>query len=382
MSGPTYASLSGVLVLKGSWKWIAAFIVVTTLSLSLLSLPEPCSAATIGYFNNPVFYPSVEEAYAAIRNMQNQLILWKGSPAQKIELDRFGLRIFGGQELIIFPFDRLTELRLQYWTELKNWGVCGMLKTSDVTMPVLRTPTRELATILYNSIASMAWASGYPLSLMRIGALFRDITPDDLKSKALKGMGLTEPKGMLVQYAFEESPAQAGGLLAGDVIVACNDTPVISYEQWKREIWPTAKGMTFKVLRKGGATSRYVEPTPLEKLPQPPAGLAFAANPASASYPAAGSQKPLKIGFSLRNLHDSEKQASKGRPGAVISAIAPGGLAETVKLQVGDILLECNGTPIPNPEGLAPLLIHGENIFTVLRNGVSLTVTLAPEVSY
>lgn len=368
--------------MKGSWKWIAAFTVVLTLSLSILSLPAPCSAATIGYFHNPVFYPSVEEAYATIRNMQNQLILWKGSPAQKIELDRYGLRISGGQELIIFPFDRLADLRLQYWTELKNWGVCGMLRTSDVTMPVLRTPTRELATLLYNSIASMAWASGHPLPLMRIGALFRDITPDDLKSKALKGMGLTEPKGMLVQYAFEESPAQAGGLLAGDVIVACNDIPVISYEQWKREIWPTANGMTFKVLRKGGTTTRYVEPTPMEKMPQPPAGLTFGANPASASNPAAGGQKPLKIGFSLRIPNDSEKQASKGKPGAVISAIAPGGLADAANLQAGDILLECNGKPIPNPEGLAPLLIHGANTFTVLHNGETLTVTLAPEISY
>ena len=257
-----------------------------------------------------------------------------------------------------------------------------MLRTSDVTMPVLRTPTRELATLLYNSIASMAWASGHPLPLMRIGALFRDITPDDLKSKALKGMGLTEPKGMLVQYAFEESPAQAGGLLAGDVIVACNDIPVISYEQWKREIWPTANGMTFKVLRKGGTTTRYVEPTPMEKMPQPPAGLTFAANPASASNPTAGGQKPLKIGFSLRIPNDSEKQASKGKPGAVISAIAPGGLADAANLQAGDILLECNGKPIPNPEGLAPLLIHGANTFTVLRNGETLTVTLAPEISY
>lgn len=257
-----------------------------------------------------------------------------------------------------------------------------MLKASDVTPPVLRTPTRELATILYNSIASLAWASGHPLPLMRIGALFRDITPADLESKTLKSMGLTEPKGMSVQYVFEESPAKAAGLVAGDVIVACNDIPVANYAQWKAEIWPTAENMTFKVLQKGGTVSRYMEPTPLERLPKPPAGLTFQVNPPSASGLAPDGQKLPKLGFSLRVPNDSENQALKGKPGAVISAITAGGLAEAAKLQVGDILFECNGKPITGPEELGSLLTAGGNTFTLLRKGLVLTVKLAPEVSY
>ena len=97
---------------------------------------------------------------------------------------------------------------------------------------------------------------------------------------------------------------------------------------------------------------------------------------------AAEGQKPPKLGLSLRIPNDTEKQAMKGKTGAVVSAITPGGLAEAAKLQAGDILLECNGKPIPGPEGLGALLTAKENTFTVMRKGNVLTVRLAPEVSY
>lgn len=361
----------------------AMIIALLALPITLLAFPEPSHAVVQQYFHTPTFYTSVEEAFAAIRNMQNQFVGWQGGAAQRIELDRFGLRIADAQKLTIFPFDRLADLQLNHYPDLNQeykWGICGILKGSN-DPAALRTPTRELAEILHNAIASLAWASGHPFGLSRIGSYFRDVTSDDLKSKEMQNLGLLEPKGMVVTYVMEESPAKAGGVVAGDVIVACNDTPVVNYDQWKREILPTAKGMAFKVLQKGGTTTRYVEPIPLEKLPKPPEGLAFQ-SPTPASNPAADAQKLPKLGLSLRIPNDTEKQALNGKPGAVISAITPGGLAEAAELQVGDILMVCNGKPISGPDGLGSLLIAGENSFSVLRKGKVIAVKIAPEVSY
>ena len=374
---------------------------------SILFAPSPCLAAVQQHFYHPVYYPTIEEAYAAVRNMRGQFVGWKSTPPQKIELDRYGLTISGTldyttttkewvggtfngswqdvkkpvhvEELNIIPFDRLVELQLNHYPDLEKdykWGVCAIVKGSN-DPPAFRTPTREMAEILYNAIASFAAASGHPLHLPRVGAAFRDVTSEDVKSKDLQAMGLTEQKGMVVSYVMEESPAKAGGMQAGDVIVACNDTPLANYEQWSRDFWPKPGSMTFKVLKKDGSTTRLLDPVPEGKLPKPPATLTFIA-PASA----AEGQKPPKLGLSLRIPNDAEKQAMKGKPGAVVSAITPGGLAEAARLQPGDILLECNGKPIPGPEGLGALLTAKENTFTVMREGNVLTVKLAPEVSY
>ncbi len=400
--------------MERSWKWINPFLVLIVSSVLFFSSPAPCDAAVVEYFYHPVFYSSVEEAYAAIRNMQNQFVGWQGTPAQNISLDRFGLRVAGAlnytttekvwvggtftgnwqdvqkpvhvDELTIIPFDRVLDMELTNYPDLNKenkWGVVCLLKGSN-DPAAFRTPTKELAEILYNAIASLISASGHSLNLSRIGAHFRDITSDDLKSKEMKGMGLTEPKGMIVQYVLEESPGKAGGMLAGDVIVACNDQPVESYDQWARDIWPTATAFGFKVLKNDGTTTtRYVDPFPIDKLPRAPTSLSFPAASDTPSGPTVPEgQKAPKLGFSLRLPNDSENQAMKGKPGAVISAITPGGLAETARLQVGDILIECNGKAVQGPDGLGSLLVAKENTFTVMRKGAILKVKLAPEVSY
>ncbi len=358
-------------------------MVLIVLSAALLAFPGRCHADVKQYFHIPTYYSSVEEAFAAIRNMQNQFVGWQGNPVQRIELDRFGLRIADAQELTIFPFDRLVELQLNHYPDLNReykWGVVGILKGSN-DPAALRTPTRELAAILYNAISSLSFASGHPVPIPRIGASFRDISSDDLKSKAMKEIGLVDTKGMVVSYVEEGSPAKAGGMVPGEVIVACNDIPVINYNQWESELLPKADKMSFKVLKKGGTITHFVEPYPLEKLPTPPETLTFQPT-APAGSPTAEGQKPPKIGFSLRIPNDMEKQAMNGKTGAVISALTQGGLAEAAQLQVGDILLACNGKPILGPDGLGLLLSNGENTFTVLRKGKQLEIKVAPEVSY
>lgn len=374
----------------------------------LLLSHAPSYAANEQYFQHPVYYASVDEAFAAIRNMPSQYVGWQGTPPQKIDLDRFGLRVFGVldyttttqewvggvifgnwvdvqkpahlEETTIIPFDRLVDLRLMHYPDLDRefkWGVVAIISGSD-DPPAFRTPTRETATILFNAIASLSQASGHPVNLPRIGANFRDVTAADLETDEIKALGLSQPKGIIVERVLLKSPAKTGGLLEGDVIVECNGQPVVSYEQWARDVLPTATSLILKVLKKDNkSTTRFIEPAPLESLPQPPAGLVFPPPAASST-----GEKPPKLGFSLRAPNELERQALNGKQAAVISSISPGGLAESAQLRVGDILLECNGKPILGPEGLGSLLVGGINSFTVMRNGKTLTVKVSPEVSY
>ena len=58
-------------------------------------------------------------------------------------------------------------------------------------------------------------------------------------------------------------------------------------------------------------------------------------------------------------------------------------LAAKANLRAGDILLECNGKPLPAPEALGALIVQGENAFLVRRNGQDLVVKVgATLVSY
>ena len=73
----------------------------------------------------------------------------------------------------------------------------------------------------------------------------------------------------------------------------------------------------------------------------------------------------------------SEKSALKGRTGAAVLEIKPGGLAEAMKMQPGDIILFCNGKAVPSVEGFSALLSEGENNFLLLRNGKEITVGIS-----
>jgi len=389
-------------------------VLVALLALSLpIFFAGHCSAAEEEYFYLPVFHTSVEDAVGTIRNMQMQFVGWHGLYLKKIEVDRYGLRTFGtadfsnptnqwvytgigpaggislpGQqpvhqeETTIVPFDSVVQLRLMHYPDLNRdfkWGVVCLLKDAK-EFPAFRTPTRELAAKLYNAIASLCCAAGYPPVISRIGIFARDITPADLKSKTMKSLGLTEAKGVLVTSVAEESPAKVGGLLAGEVIVACNDQSIGTIADWGKAVPSEMTSIVLRVLKKGGPINRCIELIQSEKLPQFPPTLSFGA--ASTQSPAKTEQKPPKLGFSLRILTDQERQMLGGKPGVVVSVVTVGGLAEAAGLQVGDILFECNGKPILSPSSLGNLLVQGENAFSLERKGDTMILKISPDASY
>ncbi|MCX7829121.1 MAG: PDZ domain-containing protein [Thermanaerothrix sp.] len=398
------------------FRFVSAFFLPFLLSMALL-FPSAgaAAAAAVEYWHVPTFYSTVAEAEGAIRNMQDKFVGWEGIPLQRIEIDPSGLRTFGAmdytntrqqwvytglgltggyyqpvvepvheEETTVVQLGKVKTMRLMNYPDLDKeykWGVSMLVESpGGYDIKTFRTPTRAYAETLYNALLSLAVAAGASVELPRIGAKFENITEKDLESKAFKELELKEPRGMKLTWLVQESPAAAAGLREGDVIVQCNDTPIENTEQFFRDVLGKYPSYTFKVLRKDGTVSRFVEPLPVEKLPKVPPSLSFAFS-SPAGIPAAP-QAPVRLGFSLRLPNDEELKAMKGKTGAVVSSLTAGGVAEAAKLKVGDILLECNGKPIPSPEGLAPLLVRGENVFSVLRGREVLQIKVTPEVSY
>lgn len=168
----------------------------------------------------------------------------------------------------------------------------------------------------------------------------------------------------------------------GDVLVECNGVPVESVEQWNRDIRGKFPSYEIRVLRKEGPASVTLTPLPEDRFPKAPPTLTFAQPLQSTVQPQQDSKAPVRLGLSLRLPNQTELQALNGHKGAVISSLTPGGVAEAAGLKVGDVLVECNGSPVTSPEALGELLVNGENQLKVLRGGNLLTFKVAPEVSY
>lgn len=376
---------------------------------------SPAEAETIQYWHVPTYYSTVQEAEGVIRNMQDKFVGWQGLPLKRIEIDPAGLRAFGvldytetrqqwvftglgltggyyqpvvepvhEEETTVVQLGKVRGISLMNYPDLNKdykWGVSLSVESpGGFETKTFRTPTRAYAESLFNALLSLSVAAGANVQLPRLGTTFENIHEKDLKTKAFKDLGLKEARGMKLAWLIQDSPASLAGFRTGDVVVECNETPIESADVWLRDIWEKFPSYTFKVLRKEGPVSITVEPFPEEKLPKAPPTLAFV--PSTAPQAQLPAQGPIKLGFSLRLPSNDELQAMKGKPGAVVSSLTPKGVAEAAGLRVGDILLECNGKPVPSPEGLAALLVRGENVLQILRGGAILTVKVAPEVSY
>lgn len=359
------------------------------------------------YWYWPTYHPTVESALGALKNLQGKVVGWQGSYVTQWDADAFGVRALGTVvevqqnslfysntvqvpqvESTVIPFEEVTGLHLVHVFVDRQY-VFGVRCDLRNEMKMFRVPDYGTATQVYNALASLVMASGHSLAFPVLGAYFRDVTEKDLWIPGLK-----EARGMVVTGVMKGSPAEKGDLRVRDAVVLCNDQPVESYGQWSEKIRPGAKSFDFKVLRKSTppAVCHVVLP-PDDLYPKPPKGLAFAAvkTPAQAqaatqaSGQTASSEAPAppKMGFSLRYPNEAEKGMLAGKTGAVIAEVAPDGLAAKANLRAGDILLECNGKPLPAPEALGALIVQGENAFLVRRNGQDLVVKVgATLVSY
>lgn len=196
-------------------------------------------------------------------------------------------------------------------------------------------------------------------------------------------------QGVLVKGVTDGSPAQAAGMVPGDIILRINADRVSS----TREFIQVIQGMSpdtpvnLETLR-GGKALRLettlarvpVVDTPSTPflLPSEPAvrGEGTAVTPASAvRFKTRPSDRP-SIGIFM-----SAPKAGD-RPGARVSFVLPNSPAEQAGIRPGDILLEIDGNLVQGPQDVSRIVAaaaRGEALtLTVSRAGGQLTVQASP----
>lgn len=333
------------------------------------------------YNTLPTYFNTLEEGMKAFSGIRDQ-ISTSGGQITSVNLSREAVSFQAavGSPTSI-PFASLTLLRvfeIPKAQEPWKWGVGAKISEKGDSV-FLAAKSREAAEKLFSILASFAAAAGAPLELRDVGSSAVDPTKKDLKENGLK-----DSKGGVVQWVAVGGPSEKAGLQAGDLILSINGLPVDSNREFQEKVWPTIAPGTgvetydLEILRKGTPRSIQIKLPSLDTFPKPPATLNFAPPP---GLPAARQEQPPKLGFTLRSLEPAEITALNGKTGAAIAELAAGGEAEKAKMQVGDIIVACNGKTLPGPKELGALLLPGENTFTVIRKGLQLTFKINPPVA-
>lgn len=180
-----------------------------------------------------------------------------------------------------------------------------------------------------------------------LGVRIQGVTED-----LAEGMNLKEAKGALVAGVTEKGPAEAAGVMAGDVIIRFNGRDVPSQKDLTRMVadTPVDSEVEVVVLRKGAETTLKVKLGRLEDGEKQMAAKA-PEKPAEAKPQAA---LPKVLGLSLSVLdaaaRDKFKIKDKVAKGVVVAEVQPNTAAAEKRLQAGDVILEIGQEPVANPD--------------------------------
>jgi hypothetical protein len=180
---------------------------------------------------------SADEAIGAIRNLQNSIVDYNaGLPLSELSVDAYGMRArWSWTEAgsivksagFIIPFDQVTSMLLEHYPSSDKsykWGLIAYVGGGNPPVSV-RTPTRDAAERLGKAIRVLAKARGAALSLpsMRFGAALSALTEEQAKAAGIQKSG-----GVIVSWVFRESPAEAAGFSAQDIITGVAGKPASS----------------------------------------------------------------------------------------------------------------------------------------------------------
>lgn len=178
---------------------------------------------------------STEEAIGAIRNLQNSVVEYTANfPISDLSVDAYGMRarwswtepgsIVKSAGFIV-PFDQVTSMLLEHYPSMDKsftWGLIAYLGGGNPPVSI-RTPTRDAAERLGKAILVLAKARGAALSLPnpRFGAALSPLTAEQAQAAGIQKSG-----GVIVSWVFRESPAEAAGFSAQDIITGVAGKPV------------------------------------------------------------------------------------------------------------------------------------------------------------
>lgn len=190
-----------------------------------------------------------------------------------------------------------------------------------------------------------------------IGVSVQMITPEIAQS-----FGLKEPKGALIGDLVPGAPAEAAGMLRGDVIVSLDGKEVKSISDLPRLVAETPIGKTVpvRVIRQGKEVSLSVR---MAEMPEE-----RVAAPAGRAVP------DKELGLAVENVTPRLQQQlnMKDRLGAVVVAVQPGSPAEEAGIQAGDVIREVNRTKIKDAADFRTALARlakGSSVLLLLKRG-------------
>ena len=173
--------------------------------------------------------------------------------------------------------------------------------------------------------------------------------------------------GALVAGVEKGTPAEKGGLEAGDVILKFDGKPVVNSSDLPRIVASTKPGKTVpvEILRKssGRTLNIAVGEMPVDK------------DEAAFSPKNTNSQESNRIGLTLKELTPQQKKSLNGRNGLLVMNAQ--GNAAQAGIRSGDVILGLNNTAIQsleqfdkqitaagNGKTIALLVLRGENTLT------------------
>jgi serine protease Do len=190
----------------------------------------------------------------------------------------------------------------------------------------------------------------------------------ELTKELAESFGMKNTNGALIAGIEKNSPADKGGLLAGDVITKFDGKAIVSSNDLPRAVAATKPGKIapVEVLRKGAIKNLNVG---VGEMPT---------DPTEAAAPSKGPAKTEvnKIGLTLKELTPQQKKKLNGKNGLVVTESA--GVAAQAGIRRGDVILGLNNSEsqsveafnkqinaVPAGKTVAVLVLRGESTLYV-----------------
>ncbi len=172
-----------------------------------------------------------------------------------------------------------------------------------------------------------------------LGIVIQDLT-DDLAA----GFGLSRAHGVLVSDVMAGSPAESGGMKAGDVIVEFAGAPVRDVTELQKRVAAVEPGRPASV-----AVIRDRSPARLT--------VKIGEQPAEETQVAALPREE-SLGLTVEPLtsETAERFKLSARAGVVVTAVAPDSSGAEAGIRAGDAILEVNRQPVTDVGGFRRLM--------------------------
>ena len=162
----------------------------------------------------------------------------------------------------------------------------------------------------------------------------------ELTKELAESFGMKNTNGALIAGVEKNSPADKGGLVAGDVIIKFDGKPIISSSDLPRAVGSTKPGkiVPVEVLRKGAVKNLNVG---IGEMPTEPVEAAQNNKPSV-------KVEPNKIGLTLKELTPQQKKKLNGKNGLVV--VESAGAAAQAGIRSGDVILGLNNNSMQSVE--------------------------------